>query len=74
MFAEGSYWLIGVGIIGALLAEIPGLLDLLAIPRGTPAFKTALTHMSINLLRVGALRRRLRPAPRTAACPSATCP
>jgi uncharacterized membrane protein len=50
VFAEGSYWLIGLGIIGALVAAIFGLLDLLAIPRGTPAFKTALTHMSINLL------------------------
>jgi len=50
VFAEGSYWLIAVGIVGALLAAVFGLLDLLAIPRGTPAFKTALTHMSINLL------------------------
>ncbi|TDX03604.1 hypothetical protein EV647_1848 [Kribbella sp. VKM Ac-2566] len=34
-----SGWLIG--IVGALLAALFGLMDLLAIPRGTPAFRTA---------------------------------
>lgn len=49
VFAEGAYWLIGIGIVGALLAAIFGLLDLLAIPRGTQAFRTGLTHMALNL-------------------------
>ncbi len=49
VFAEGAYWLIGIGIVGALLAAIFGLLDLLTIPRGTPAFRTALMHMGLNL-------------------------
>jgi uncharacterized membrane protein len=40
VFAEGAYWLIGIGIIGAVLAAIFGLMDLLAIPRGTAAFRT----------------------------------
>jgi uncharacterized membrane protein len=35
------------GIIGALLAAIPGLIDLLSLPPGPR--KTALTHMAINL-------------------------
>ena len=48
-FAEGAYWLIGIGIVGALLAALFGFMDLLAIPRGTRAFRTALTHMSLNL-------------------------
>jgi uncharacterized membrane protein len=48
-FAEGAYWLIGIGIIGALLAAVFGLLDLLGIPRGTKAFRTGLTHMTLNL-------------------------
>ncbi|THJ07470.1 DUF2231 domain-containing protein [Nocardioides sp.] len=49
MFAEGAYWLIALGVVGALAAAIFGLLDLLTIPRGTRAFKVGLTHMSLNL-------------------------
>lgn len=49
VFAEGAYWLIGIGIVGAVLAAVFGLMDLLNIPRGTAAFRTALTHMVINL-------------------------
>jgi len=36
------------GILGALAAAIPGLVDLLSLPPG-PIKKTALTHMGINL-------------------------
>jgi uncharacterized membrane protein len=49
VFAEGAYWLIGLGILGALAAALFGLMDLLTIPRRTPAFTTALTHMGLNL-------------------------
>jgi len=49
VFVKGSFWLIGIGIVGAVVAALFGLLDLLAIPRGTPAFRTALTHMALNL-------------------------
>ena len=48
-FAQGAYWLIGIGIIGAVLAAVFGLMDLLVIPRGTKAFRTGLTHMTLNL-------------------------
>ena len=47
---QGSEWLIAVGVIGALLAAMVGFLDLFAIPAGTPAFRTALVHMTLNLL------------------------
>lgn len=53
VFAEGAYWLVGIGIVSALAAASLGLLDLLAIPRGTRAFTTGLAHMSLNLLVVG---------------------
>ncbi|ORA09986.1 DUF2231 domain-containing protein [Mycobacterium arosiense] len=46
--AQGSEWLIGIGVIGALLAATVGLLDLLAIPSGTRAFRVALLHMTLN--------------------------
>jgi len=52
--ARGAYWAVGVGIAGALLAAIFGLLDLLTIPRGTKAFSTGLLHMVLNLTVVGA--------------------
>lgn len=48
-FAEGAYWLIAIGIVGAVLAAVLGLVDLLGIPRGTKAFRTGITHMSLNL-------------------------
>jgi uncharacterized membrane protein len=49
VFAEGAYWLIGIGVIGAVLAAVFGLMDLLVIPRQTPAFRIGLTHMALNL-------------------------
>jgi uncharacterized membrane protein len=50
---DASYWLIGLGVIGALLAALFGAMDLLTIPRGTRAFKVGLSHMGINLVIVG---------------------
>ncbi|MET8568971.1 DUF2231 domain-containing protein [Streptomyces sp. NPDC004783] len=47
---QASEWLIAVGVLGALLAATVGFLDLFAIPAGTPAFRTALVHMTLNLL------------------------
>lgn len=46
--AEGAYWLIGIGILGAIVAAIWGLIDLTTIPRGTEAWRTGLTHMLLN--------------------------
>lgn len=48
-FAEGAYWLIAIGIVGALVAALLGLLDLSQITRGTRAFTTGLTHLALNL-------------------------
>ena len=48
--AEGSQWLIGIGVLGAVIAGLVGLLDLAAIPAGTAAFRTACTHMCLNML------------------------
>lgn len=52
--AAGSVWLIAIGVVGALAAATVGFLDLLAIPTGTPAFRTGLVHMSLNLAVTGA--------------------
>jgi uncharacterized membrane protein len=48
-FAQGSHWLIGIGILGALLAAIFGSIDLSGIPNGTVARRTGLIHMALNL-------------------------
>lgn len=47
--AQGSQWLIAVGIAGALAAGTAGILDLAAIPAGTAAFRTGRAHMCINV-------------------------
>lgn len=46
---QGSEWLIAIGVLGALAAAMVGFLDLVAIPAGTPVFRTAVAHMSLNL-------------------------
>lgn len=46
---DASYWLIGIGVLGALAAALFGLLDLLAIPRHTRAFTVGLIHLTLNL-------------------------
>jgi uncharacterized membrane protein len=48
LLVDGAYWLIGIGLVAALLAAVFGLLDLLTIPRGTRAFRTGLTHATLN--------------------------
>jgi uncharacterized membrane protein len=52
--AKGSEWLIALGVAGALAAATVGFLDLFAIPAGTRAHRTALLHMSLNLIVTGA--------------------
>ncbi|MGH3519131.1 MAG: DUF2231 domain-containing protein [Haloechinothrix sp.] len=52
--AQGSLWLIAIGVIGALAAAMIGFLDLIAIPTGTPAFRTGLVHMGLNLAIIAA--------------------
>jgi uncharacterized membrane protein len=52
IFVKGAFWLVGIGILGAVVAALFGLMDLLAIPRGTPAFRTGLLHMTLNLITV----------------------
>jgi uncharacterized membrane protein len=44
-----AYYTMVGGILGALAAAVPGLLDLLSLPPG-PIKRTAITHMSVNLL------------------------
>lgn len=49
IFATGSYWLVGLGVVGAVAAAVFGVMDLLRIPGGTAAYRTGLVHMGLNL-------------------------
>jgi uncharacterized membrane protein len=42
-----AFYCMGGGIVGALAAALPGLIDLLSLPPGPR--RTAITHMTINL-------------------------
>lgn len=42
-------WSIGIGVVGGLLAAVPGLIDLLTVVRGADARRTAITHMVLNV-------------------------
>src|SRR4029077_11627745 len=46
---DGAFWLIGVGLIGALIAAVFGIMDLLAIPRQSRAFTIAIRHLGLNV-------------------------
>jgi uncharacterized membrane protein len=46
---QASEWVIAIGVIGAVVAAVFGFLDLLTIPAGTAAMRTALLHMTLNL-------------------------
>jgi uncharacterized membrane protein len=45
---DGAFWLIGVGLIGALVAAVPGVFDLRTIPRGAAVSATARVHLTLN--------------------------
>lgn len=45
---RGAAWLLAIGVLGAAVAAVLGLLDLLAIPRGTTAMRTAVMHAVLN--------------------------
>jgi uncharacterized membrane protein len=44
-----SFWTIVAGVVGALLAAVPGFIDWLGIPGGTRAKVIGTYHMVINL-------------------------
>lgn len=48
VYARAAFWLVGAGIVGALLAGTFGVLDLLAVPRGTVAWRTGVRHLVLT--------------------------
>jgi uncharacterized membrane protein len=47
-FSLVSYWMIAAGVIGGVVAAVPGFVDWLAIPSGTRAKRVGLLHAVIN--------------------------
>lgn len=48
-FTTGARWLYGIGVLGAAVAGIVGLLDYLRLTTGTKARRIATVHMLLNL-------------------------
>jgi uncharacterized membrane protein len=70
-WAEFATYLTAAGVVGGLLAAVPGTIDWLAIPRGTRAKRVGLVHGVGNVIVVGlflldwVLRRETPAAPPT---------
>ena len=47
-YNDGAELLIAIGVIGAVVAAVWGLIDYLRIERGTPAFKVGTLHLALN--------------------------
>ncbi len=50
MWSALAFWTIVAGLVGGVLAAIPGLLDYLAIPEKTRAKRVGATHGLLNLV------------------------
>jgi uncharacterized membrane protein len=51
-FTTGARWLYGIGVLGALVAAVLGLLDFTRLTPGTRARKIATIHLVLNLVAV----------------------
>jgi len=49
-WAFAAYWMIAAGVVGGLVAAVPGLMDWLSIPAGTRAKKIGLFHAVTNVI------------------------
>ena len=47
-----AFWMITAGVIGGLLAAVPGLIDWLAMPHGTRARSIGLWHLASNVVAI----------------------
>jgi uncharacterized membrane protein len=49
-YSDGAELLVAIGVVGAILAAVWGLIDYLRIERGTQAFKVGTVHLAINVI------------------------
>lgn len=48
-----AFWTIVAGVVGGLIAAVPGFIDWVAIPKQTRAKRVGFVHMILNLIVVG---------------------
>ena len=48
VFTRGALWLVGIGLVGALVAATVGLMDLATLEKGTRARRIGLIHLRLN--------------------------
>jgi uncharacterized membrane protein len=48
-WAEIAFYLLVAGLVGGLLAAVPGLIDWLSVARDTRAYRVGRTHLLLNL-------------------------
>ena len=53
LWTQAAFFMIGAGVVTGLAAAVPGLVDWMAIPRGTRAKRIGLVHGLGNVLVVG---------------------
>ena len=53
VFGPVAFWMLSFGIIGAIAAAIPGVIDYLSIPSGTRAARVGLLHAFVNTAAAG---------------------
>lgn len=50
VWAHVAFWMLTCGLIGGVIAAIPGLIDYFAIPSNTRAQRVATRHLAVNIL------------------------
>jgi uncharacterized membrane protein len=53
LFASVAFWMCTVGLVGGVVAAVPGFIDWLSIPHRTRAWRVGATHLIVNLIAVG---------------------
>jgi uncharacterized membrane protein len=53
VFGIVAFWMLTFGILGAIVAAVPGLVDWTAIPSGTRASRLGLYHLFVNVAGLG---------------------
>jgi uncharacterized membrane protein len=54
VYTRGAYWLIGLGVVGAVVAAVFGLIDWSTIPPRTVARRIGLQHLVLNVALIAA--------------------
>ena len=52
LWAQVAFWMLTCGLIGGLVAAIPGLIDFFTLPANTRARRVGTRHLTVNLIAV----------------------